>query len=36
MEWKAKGGLLATMKEKQELKDDIKRLRHRPHVSGNL
>ena len=24
MEWKAKGGLLATMKEKQELKDDIK------------
>ena len=29
MEWKAKGGLLATMKEKQELKDDIKRLRPR-------
>ena len=29
MEWKAKGGLLATMKEKQELKNDIKRLRPR-------
>ena len=29
MEWKAKEGLLPTMKEKQKLKDDIKRLRPR-------
>ena len=29
MEWKAEEGLLATMKEKQELKDFIKRLRPR-------
>ena len=34
IEWKAKEGLLATMKEKQELKDDIKRLRPRITYRG--
>ena len=29
MEWKAKGGLLATMKEKQELNLHFKRLKNK-------